>query len=121
LPSSISIRRNYLPASRRIWLDKRRIGAGAVEGRPVGQDYIARKIIARKIGDLTTTPLGVDEDEEFRIFSRWCARENRLPVLEEGVARAARYNGHHDIPKPQIGVLPSPIYKLILEARCPKR
>ena len=36
--------------------------AGTVEGRSVGADYIARKI-----GDLSATPLGVDEDEEFRI------------------------------------------------------
>jgi serine/threonine-protein kinase HipA len=36
--------------------------AGSVEGRPVDDDYIARKL-----RDLNATPLGLDEDEEFRI------------------------------------------------------
>ena len=36
--------------------------AGSVKGRHVDDDYIAHKI-----GDLNATPLGVDEDEEFRI------------------------------------------------------
>ncbi len=36
--------------------------AGLVEGRPASDEYIAGKL-----GDLTATPLGVDEDEEFRI------------------------------------------------------
>ena len=60
--------------------------AGTVEGRPVGEDYIARKI-----GDLTATPLGVDEDEEFRIPSR--ARRRKPPSCSgrrSGMCRTAQ-------------------------------
>lgn len=78
--------------------------AGTVEGRPVGDDYIARKI-----GDLTANPLGIDEDEEFRLsiagaqektaFLRW---KNKWQV-----PRGTTPTTH--IMKPQIGKLPNGI------------
>jgi serine/threonine-protein kinase HipA len=61
--------------------------AGRCKGRPVGEDYIARKI-----GDLTATPLGVDEDEEFE-FSR--AQEKTAFVVLEENGTCQRHHGHH--------------------------
>jgi serine/threonine-protein kinase HipA len=78
--------------------------AGTIEGRPVDEEYIARKI-----GDLTATPLGVDEDEEFRIS---------LAGAQEKTAFLFWNNKWHvphgttpttHIIKPQIGMLPSGI------------
>ena len=78
--------------------------AGTVEGRPVDEEYIARKI-----GDLTATPLGVDEDEEFRIS---------LAGAQEKTAFLFWNNKWHvphgttpttHILKPQIGMLPNGI------------
>ena len=78
--------------------------AGTVEGRPIDEEYIARKI-----GDLTATPLGVDEDEEFRIS---------LAGVQEKTAFLLWKNKWHvphgttpttHILKPQIGVLPNGI------------
>lgn len=78
--------------------------AGTVEGRPVGDDYIARKI-----GDLAANPLGIDEDEDFRLsiagaqektaFLRW---KNRWQV-PHGTTPTTH------ILKPQIGKLPNGI------------
>ena len=78
--------------------------AGTVEGRPVDEEYLARKI-----GDLTATPLGVDEDEEFRIS---------LAGAQEKTAFLFWNNKWHvphgttpttHILKPQIGMLPNGI------------
>jgi serine/threonine-protein kinase HipA len=78
--------------------------AGAVSGRAVTEDYIARKI-----GDLTATPLGVDEDEEFRI-SLAGAQEKTAFLLWKNrwhVPHGTTPTTH--ILKPQIGVLPNGI------------
>jgi serine/threonine-protein kinase HipA len=78
--------------------------AGAVAGRPVGQDYIARKI-----GDLTNTPLGVDEDEEFRISLAGAQEKTAFLFWKKKwhVPHGTTATTH--ILKPQIGVLPSGI------------
>ena len=78
--------------------------AGAVKGRPVGEDYIARKI-----GDLTATPLGVDEDEEFRISLAGAQEKTALLFWKKKwhVPHGTTATTH--IMKPQIGVLPSGI------------
>ncbi len=78
--------------------------AGAVKGRPVGADYIARKI-----GDLSATPLGVDEDEEFRISLAGAQEKTALLFWKKKwhVPHGTTATTH--IIKPQIGVLPSGI------------
>jgi serine/threonine-protein kinase HipA len=78
--------------------------AGTVEGRPVGEDYIARKI-----GDLTATPLGVDEDEEFRISLAGAQEKTAFLFWKETwhVPHGTTATTH--IMKPQIGMLPSGI------------
>jgi serine/threonine-protein kinase HipA len=78
--------------------------AGAVKGRPVGEDYIARKI-----GDLTATPLGVDEDEEFRISLAGAQEKTALLFWKKKwhVPHGTTATTH--ILKPQIGILPSGI------------
>jgi serine/threonine-protein kinase HipA len=78
--------------------------AGTVEGRPVGADYIARKI-----GDLSATPLGVDEDEEFRISLAGAQGKTAFLLWKKKwyVPHGATATTH--IIKPQIGVLPSGI------------
>jgi serine/threonine-protein kinase HipA len=78
--------------------------AGTVEGRPVGVDYIARKI-----GDLSATPLGVDEDEEFRISLAGAQEKTAFLLWKKKwyVPHGATATTH--IIKPQIGVLPSGI------------
>jgi len=75
-----------------------------VEGRSVGEDYIARKI-----GDLTATPLGVDEDEEFRISLAGAQEKTALLLWKKKwyVPHGTTATTH--IIKPQIGVLPSGI------------
>ena len=78
--------------------------AGAVEGRPVNEDYIARKI-----GDLTATPLGVDEDEEFRISLAGAQEKTAFLFWKKKwhVPHGTTATTH--IMKPQIGVLPNGI------------
>jgi serine/threonine-protein kinase HipA len=78
--------------------------AGAVEGRPVGEDHIARKI-----GDLAATPLGVDEDEEFRISLAGAQEKTAFLFWKETwhVPHGTTATTH--IMKPQIGMLPSGI------------
>jgi len=78
--------------------------AGAVKGRRVGDDYIARKI-----GDLTATPLGVDEDEEFRISLAGMQEKTALLFWKKKwhVPHGSTATTH--IMKPQIGRLPSGI------------
>jgi serine/threonine-protein kinase HipA len=75
-----------------------------VEGRTVGEDYIAHKI-----GNLTATPLGVDEDEEFRI-SLAGAQEKTAFLFWKNmwhVPHGSTATTH--IMKPQIGILSSGI------------
>jgi len=78
--------------------------AGTVEGRSVGADYIARKI-----GDLSATPLGVDEDEEFRISLAGAQEKTAFLLWKKKwyVPHGTTATTH--IIKPQIGVLPSGI------------
>lgn len=78
--------------------------AGSVKGRPVGEEDIARKI-----GDLTATPLGVDENEEFRISLAGAQEKTAFLFWQEKwyVPHGTTPTTH--IMKPQIGVLPSGI------------
>ncbi len=78
--------------------------AGTVNGRSVDDDYIARKI-----GDLTATPLGVDEDEEFRISLAGAQEKTAFLFWKEKwhVPHGTTATTH--IMKPQIGMLPSGI------------
>jgi serine/threonine-protein kinase HipA len=77
---------------------------GAVEGRPVNEDYIARKI-----GDLTATPLGVDEDEEFRISLAGAQEKTALLFWKKKWHLPHGTTATTHILKPQIGMLPSGI------------
>lgn len=78
--------------------------AGLVEGRAVKEEYIARKI-----GDLTATPLGVDEDEEFRISLAGAQEKTAFLFWKNKwhVPHGTTPTTH--IMKPQIGMLPSGI------------
>ena len=78
--------------------------AGTVEGRPVDEEYIARKI-----GNLTATPLGVDEDEEFRISLAGAQEKTALLFWNNKwhVPHGTTPTTH--ILKPQIGMLPNGI------------
>ena len=78
--------------------------AGAVKVRRVGDDYIARKI-----GDLTAAPLGLDEDEEFRISLAGMQEKTALLFWKKKwhIPRGTTATTH--IMKPQIGMLPSGI------------
>lgn len=78
--------------------------AGALEGRPVDGDYIAAKL-----RDLAETPLGVDEDEEFRISLAGAQEKTALLYWKSGwhVPHGATPTTH--ILKPQIGMLPGGI------------
>ncbi|MGH7810153.1 MAG: HipA domain-containing protein, partial [Candidatus Binatia bacterium] len=78
--------------------------AGVVKGRRVGGDYIARKI-----GELTTTPLGVEEDEEFRISLAGAQDKTALLFWKKKwyVPHGTTATTH--IIKPPIGILPSGI------------
>jgi serine/threonine-protein kinase HipA len=78
--------------------------AGNVKGRPIDDDYIARKI-----GDLNATPLGVDEDEEFRISLAGVQEKTALLLWNDKwyVPHGTTATTH--IMKPQIGMLPSGI------------
>jgi len=78
--------------------------AGTVEGRPVDEEYVARKI-----GDLTATPLGVDEDEEFRISLAGAQEKTAFLFWKNKwhVPHGTTPTTH--ILKPQIGMLPNGI------------
>jgi serine/threonine-protein kinase HipA len=78
--------------------------AGMVEGRAVGLDYIAGKI-----GNLAATPLGVDEDEEFRISLAGAQEKTAFLYWKNKwhVPHGTTATTH--ILKPQIGKLPSGI------------
>lgn len=74
--------------------------AGTVDGRPVDDEYIAHKL-----GDLKATPLGVDEDEEFRISIAGAQEKTALLFWQNKwhVPHGTTATTH--ILKPQIGVL----------------
>jgi serine/threonine-protein kinase HipA len=78
--------------------------AGVVEGRPASEDYIAAKI-----GDLAATPLGVDEDEEFRLSIAGAQEKTAFLFWKDQwqVPHGTTPTTH--IMKPQIGILPSGI------------
>lgn len=78
--------------------------AGTVDGRPINDEYIARKI-----GDLNATPLGVDEDEEFRISLAGAQEKTALLFWKNKwhVPHGTTPTTH--IMKPQIGMLPNGI------------
>jgi serine/threonine-protein kinase HipA len=78
--------------------------AGTVKGRPIDDDYIARKI-----GDLNATPLGLDEDEEFRISLAGAQQKTAFLLWNDKwhVPHGTTATTH--IMKPQIGMLPSGI------------
>ena len=78
--------------------------AGVIKGRAVDNVYMARKI-----GDLTATPLGVDEDEEFRISLAGAQEKTAFLFWKNKwhVPHGATATTH--ILKPQIGMLPSGI------------
>ncbi|MGB7949875.1 MAG: type II toxin-antitoxin system HipA family toxin [Candidatus Binatia bacterium] len=78
--------------------------AGAVEGRPVNEDYIARKI-----GDLAATPLGVNEDEEFRISLAGAQEKTALLFWKKKWYLPHGTTATTHILKPQIGILPNGI------------
>ncbi|MGH7928066.1 MAG: type II toxin-antitoxin system HipA family toxin, partial [Candidatus Binatia bacterium] len=78
--------------------------AGSLDGRPVDEEYIARKI-----GDLNATPLGVDEDDEFRISLAGAQEKTAFLFWNDKwhVPHGTTATTH--IMKPQIGMLPSGI------------
>ena len=77
---------------------------GKIEGRAVDETYIARKV-----GDLAATPLGVDEDEEFRISIAGAQEKTAFLFWKNKwhVPHGTTATTH--IMKPQIGVLLSGI------------
>jgi serine/threonine-protein kinase HipA len=78
--------------------------AGMVKGRAVDEEYIARKL-----GDLAATPLGVDEDEEFRISLAGAQEKTAFLFWKNKwyVPHGTTATTH--IMKPQIGMLESGI------------
>jgi len=78
--------------------------AGTIKGRPIDDDYIARKI-----GDLNATPLGVDEDEEFRISLAGAQEKTALLLWNDKWHLPHGTTATTHIMKPQIGMLPSGI------------
>jgi serine/threonine-protein kinase HipA len=78
--------------------------AGAVEGRPIDDAFIAAKI-----DHLAATPLGVDDDEEFRLSIAGAQDKTALLYWKDRwhVPHGATPTTH--IMKPQIGRLPNGI------------
>lgn len=78
--------------------------AGVVDGRVASEQYIAAKL-----GDLTATPLGVDEDEAFRISLAGVQEKTALLRWEQTwhVPQGTTPTTH--ILKPRIGRLPNGI------------
>lgn len=77
---------------------------GTIEGRPVAEEYVAAKL-----ADLAATPLGVDDDEEFRISLAGAQEKTALLLWNGGwhVPHGTTPTTH--ILKPQIGKLPNGI------------
>lgn len=78
--------------------------AGAVEGRALSDDEIARKI-----RDLAKTPLGVDEDEEFRISIAGAQEKTALLCWKGKWHLPHGTTATTHIMKPQMGELPNGI------------
>lgn len=78
--------------------------AGTVEGRAVGPDYIAHKI-----DHLTATPLGVDEDEEFRISLAGAQEKTAFLCWKKKWHIPHGTTATTHIMKPQIGMVPGGI------------
>lgn len=78
--------------------------AGVVKGRAVGDDYIAKKI-----RDLSVNPLGVDEDEEFRISIAGTQEKTAFLYWKRKWHIPHGMTATTHIMKPQIGMLPSGI------------
>lgn len=78
--------------------------AGEVEGRPIGADTIARML-----ADLAATPLGMSEDDEFRISLAGVQEKTAFLFWKKKwhVPHGTTPTTH--ILKPRIGVLPSGI------------
>lgn len=78
--------------------------AGTVEGRAAGDDEIAQKI-----RDLAMAPLGVDEDEEFRISIAGAQEKTAFLYWKDKWHIPHGTTATTHIMKPQIGMLPSGI------------
>ena len=78
--------------------------AGTVKGRPISDDYIARKL-----GDLDAAPLGVSEDEEFRISLAGAQEKTAFLFWKKKWHVPHGITATTHIMKPQIGKLPSGI------------
>jgi serine/threonine-protein kinase HipA len=78
--------------------------AGLVEGKPVGD----RKI-AHILGDLASAPLGISEDEDFRISLAGAQEKTALLFWKERWHKPLATTATTHILKPQIGRLPNGI------------
>lgn len=78
--------------------------AGAVEGRPISDDEIARKI-----RDLKTDPLGMDDDEDFRISIAGAQEKTALLRYDGKWMTPVGTTATTHILKPQIGRIPNGI------------
>jgi serine/threonine-protein kinase HipA len=76
--------------------------AGAIEGRPISDEQIARKI-----GDLKADPLGMDEDEDFRISIAGAQEKTALLFHEGQWMTPIGTTATTHILKPQIGQIPN--------------
>ena len=76
--------------------------AGAVEGRAVDESEIAARVRS-----LTRAPLGVDEDEEFRISLAGAQEKTAFLYWKDRWYIPHRTTATTHIVKPQIGMLPS--------------
>jgi len=76
--------------------------AGAIEGRPISDDEIARKI-----RDLKADPLGMDEDEDFRISIAGAQEKTALLFHEGQWMTPIGTTATTHILKPQIGQIPN--------------
>ncbi|WP_247447444.1 hypothetical protein [Bradyrhizobium sp. 197] len=75
--------------------------AGAVDGRPVDD-----KEIARLLGDLASAPLGLGEDEDFRISIAGVQEKTALLLWKGRWYKPLATTATTHILKPQIGRLP---------------
>lgn len=78
--------------------------AGAIEGRPISDDEIARKIY-----DLRANPLGMDEDDDFRISIAGAQEKTALLFHEGKWMTPVGTTATTHILKPQIGQIPNGI------------
>jgi serine/threonine-protein kinase HipA len=76
--------------------------AGIVAGKPIGDDEIARLL-----GDLTVAPLGLSEDQEFRISIAGAQEKTALLFWQDRWHKPFAATATTHILKPQIGRLPN--------------